>query len=168
MHDLDRRCLQHVVEAMTVGWHPDLRRVLAESDPDSVMLVQHQASVPVPAWQSTNVTLVGDAIHSMPPVGGLGGNAALRDANLLCATLTAVDHGRSPLIPALHRYETEMRTSGYAAVRTALHTQRQGLRSNRVAVAGARAWFRACRAVPRLREFNRAYREQARPRVWER
>ncbi|MGH3973884.1 MAG: hypothetical protein ACRDS9_11255 [Pseudonocardiaceae bacterium] len=61
-----------------------------------------------------------------------------------------------------------MRASGYAAVRTALHTQRQGLRGNRVAVAGARAWFRTCNAVPRLKGFNLAYRAQARPRVGER
>jgi 2-polyprenyl-6-methoxyphenol hydroxylase-like FAD-dependent oxidoreductase len=66
VYDLDRRCLQHVIEAMTVGWHPDLRRLLAESDPDSVMLTQHKTSVPVPAWPSTNVTLLGDALHSMP------------------------------------------------------------------------------------------------------
>ncbi|MGH8966096.1 MAG: FAD-dependent oxidoreductase, partial [Actinomycetes bacterium] len=39
VHDLDPRCLRHVVEAMTVGWHPDLRRVLAESDPGSVQLI---------------------------------------------------------------------------------------------------------------------------------
>ncbi|MDQ2790790.1 MAG: FAD-dependent monooxygenase [Actinomycetota bacterium] len=55
------------------------------------------------------MTLVGDAIHSISPVGGLGGNAALRDANLLCATLTAVRDGQAPLVPALHRYEVELR-----------------------------------------------------------
>ncbi|MGB9279686.1 MAG: FAD-dependent monooxygenase [Pseudonocardiaceae bacterium] len=168
VHDLDRRCLQHVIEAMTVGWHPDLRRLLAESDPDSVMLTQHKTSVPVPAWPSTNVTLLGDAIHSMPPVGGLGGNAALRDAHLLCTTLTAVRNERCALIPALHRYEAEMRTCGYGAVRTALRTQHQGLRSNRLAVAGTRAWFRACNVVPALKPLNLPYRAQARPRTWER
>ncbi len=168
VQDLDGGCLQYVVEAMTVGWHPVLRRVLAEADPDSVGLVRHQTSVPVPAWPSSNVTLAGDAIHSMPPVGGLGGNAALRDANLLCRMLAAVNDGRLPLIPALNRYEAEMRASGYAAVRAALHAQRQGLRSNRVAVAGARAWFRTCSTVPPLKRMNMPYRGQARPRQWER
>jgi len=168
VHDLDRRSLAHVVEAMTVGWHPDLRRLLAESDPDSVMLVQHKTSVPVAAWPTTNVTLLGDALHSMPPVGGLGGNAALRDARLLCATLAAMRDEQGALVPALHRYEAEMRTCGYGAVRTALRTQRQGLRSNRLAVAGSRAWFRACNAVPALKPLNLPYRSQARPRAWER
>lgn len=149
VHDLEQGCLRHVVEGMTVGWHPDLRRLLAESDPDSVMFVEHKTSVAVPAWPSTTVTLIGDAIHSMPPVGGLGGNAALRDASLLRATLSTVRAELSALVPALHRYGQELRTCGYAAVRAALHTQRQGLRSNRVAVAGSRAWFRACNALPR-------------------
>jgi 2-polyprenyl-6-methoxyphenol hydroxylase-like FAD-dependent oxidoreductase len=168
VHDLDQRCLQQVVEAMTVGWHPDLRRLLADADSDSVMLVQHKTSVPVPDWPSTNVTVLGDAIHNMPPVGGLGGNAALRDAALLCATLTAVRDGQSPLLLALHRYETEMRTCGNAAIRTALRAQRQGLSSNRLAVAGSRAWFRACKGVPALKPLNLPYRAQARPRTWER
>jgi 2-polyprenyl-6-methoxyphenol hydroxylase-like FAD-dependent oxidoreductase len=168
VHDLDQRCLQQVVEAMTVGWHPDLRRLLADADSDSVMLVQHKTSVPVPGWPSTNVTVSGDAIHSMPPVGGLGGNAALRDAHLLCTTLTAVRDEQCALVPALHRYEAEMRTCGYGAVRTALRTQRQGLRSNHLAVAGTRAWFRACSTVPALKPLNLPYRAQARPRTWER
>ncbi|HEX5347785.1 MAG TPA: FAD-dependent monooxygenase [Pseudonocardiaceae bacterium] len=147
---------------------PRPARLLAESDPDSVMLMQHKASVPVPAWPSTNVTLLGDALHSMPPVGGLGGNAALRDANLLCATLTAVRNEQCALVPALHRYEAELRTCGYGAARTALRTQRQGLRSNHLAVAETRAWFRACNAVPALKPLNLPYRSQAQPRTWER
>ncbi len=167
VHDLDQRCLQHVVEGMTVGWHPDLRRLIAEADPDSVTLVEHKTSVAVPAWPSTTVTLSGDAIHSMPPVGGLGGNAALRDASLLCTTLSAVRNGQSALMPALRRYEEELRRCGYAAIRAALHTQRQGLRSNRVTVAGSRAWFRACHTIPALKRLNLPYRSQARPRAWE-
>ncbi|MGH3985670.1 MAG: FAD-dependent oxidoreductase [Pseudonocardiaceae bacterium] len=145
-----------------MGWHPLLRWMVAESDPDSVMLAQHKTSVAIPAWQTTNVTLIGDAAHSMPPVGGLGGNAALRAANLLCRTLAAVGNGQCTV-----SYEAEMRTCGDAAIRTALRTQRQGLRSNRVAVAGARAWFRACKAVPSLGRLTVPYREQARPREWE-
>lgn len=60
-----------------------------------------------------------------------------------------------------------LRACGQAAVRTALRTQRQGLRSNRVAVTGTRAWFRACNTIPPLRALSLPYRSQARPRVWE-
>jgi 2-polyprenyl-6-methoxyphenol hydroxylase-like FAD-dependent oxidoreductase len=166
--DLDRPGLQRVVEAMIAGWHPQLRRLVAESDPDSVMPVRHGASVPVAAWESTNVTLIGDAIHSMPPVGGLGGNTALRDANLLCRTLRAVHCGEEPLLPAVHGYEAEMLDYGFAAVRTALRSQRRGLHSNRIAVAGAKTWFRVSNAVPLLKRKNLPYVEQARKRTWER
>lgn len=55
----------------------------------------------------------------MPPVGGLRGNAALRDASLIRATFSTVRDGQSALVPALHRYEQELRTCGYAAVRAA-------------------------------------------------
>ncbi|MGH3783045.1 MAG: hypothetical protein ACRDRO_21095, partial [Pseudonocardiaceae bacterium] len=88
--------------------------------------------------------------------------------NLLRATLTAVRDGQAPLVPALHRYEAELRACGYAAIRTALHTQRQGLQSNRLAVAASRAWFRTCNAIPSLKPLNLPYRAQARPRAWER
>jgi 2-polyprenyl-6-methoxyphenol hydroxylase-like FAD-dependent oxidoreductase len=123
VHDLNPDGLRRVVEPLIAGWHPVLRRLLAEADPESVMLVQHLTSVPVPAWPSTNITLIGDAIHAMPPVGGLGGNAALRDANLLARLLVEADRGRRSLRPAIAAYETEMREYGFAAVRTALRAQ---------------------------------------------
>ena len=167
MRDLDSPGLRRVVEEMIEGWHPQLRRLVAESDPDSVQLVLHEASAPIAAWESTNITLIGDAIHGMPPVGGLGGNTALRDANLLCRTLTAVDRGQAPLLAAIHGYEAEMLDYGFAAVRAALQTQRRGLRSNRLAVAGARTWFRVSGAVPPLKRKNLPYAEQARRRPWE-
>ena len=153
-HDLDGPGLQRVVGALIEDWHPDLRRVVADADPDSSWLGSHAASVPVTPWKSTNVTLLGDAIHAMPPVGGLGGNTALRDARLLCRTLGAVHRGEAPLVPAIHGYEAEMLDYGFAAVRTALRYQRQGLRSSRIAAAGARTWFRVLDGVSGLMSKN--------------
>jgi len=168
--DLAGSGLRRVVEALIEGWHPDLRRVIAESDPDTVMLVPFKASVPIEAWESTNVTLLGDAIHSMPPVGGLGGNTALRDANLLCRELTAVDRGEAPLLPAIHAYEAEMLAYGFDAARAALRETRQGISTNRLALAAFKTMLRICRAVPPLKRvlLRDAGAEQARPRPWER
>lgn len=120
VHSLDGHALQHFVKQMIEGWHPDLHRLIAESDPNSVSLHPFKISVPIEPWESTNVTLLGDAVHNMPPVGGLGGNMALRDASLLSRQLAAVQRGTLPLLPAIHAYEAEMIKHGFAAVRAAL------------------------------------------------
>ena len=60
-----------------------------------------------------------------------------------------------------------MREYGFAAVRTALQAQNQGLSSNRFAVAGQRLWFRLNQAVPWLARMQTPYAEWARPRPWE-
>ena len=52
-------------------------------------LVTVTSARPVPPWQVPNVTLLGDAIHTMSPGRGEGANVALRDAALLCRTLAA-------------------------------------------------------------------------------
>ncbi|MGH3630446.1 MAG: FAD-dependent oxidoreductase [Sciscionella sp.] len=167
VRDLDAPALQQVVADLTARWHPDLRRLLADAEPDSVSLQPHRASVPVPAWKTTTVTLIGDAIHAMPPVGGLGGNAALRDAHLLCRALAHVNTGAVPLLEAVQHSETEIRAQGYAARRQALATQHQGLRSNPLAVTATRAWFRCAHTIPTLRRVTVPYRRQARKRPWE-
>jgi 2-polyprenyl-6-methoxyphenol hydroxylase-like FAD-dependent oxidoreductase len=51
----------------------------------------------VPAWKNSNVTLVGDAIHTMTPGQGAGANTSLRDAMLLRRALTSVQTGASDL-----------------------------------------------------------------------
>src|SRR5262249_26261021 len=76
--------LQQQIAHSIGSWHPDLRRLVAESDPDGVMAVRLSSAEPVGPWPTTNVTLLGDAIHTMTPLQGLGGNTALRDAALLC------------------------------------------------------------------------------------
>jgi 2-polyprenyl-6-methoxyphenol hydroxylase-like FAD-dependent oxidoreductase len=53
----------------------------------------------------------------MPPTRGIGGNTALRDAELLCRQLIAASSGERPLLQAVHDYEVEMLRYGFAAVR---------------------------------------------------
>jgi 2-polyprenyl-6-methoxyphenol hydroxylase-like FAD-dependent oxidoreductase len=152
VRSLDGCALQHFVGQMIEAWHPDLRRLVAESDPNSVLFNSFKTMVPVAPWESTNVTLLGDAIHNMPPVGGLGGNMALRDASLLAHKLIAVRRGELPLLPAIQGYEAEMRAYGFAAVRAALDNTRQATSSNRMARRAAKAWFRLCNLLPPLRQ----------------
>ena len=103
---------QQVVLDHTTDWHPDFRRIFALGDPDSCFPLSIRTSEPIPAWPSSNVTLIGDAIHTMTPGRGVGANTALRDARLLTRTLTRAANGETSLLDAVHEYETTM--TGYA------------------------------------------------------
>ena len=74
---------------------------------------------PVEHWQTANITLLGDAIHVMPP-NGSGANTALRDASLLTRSLIAVANLGTPLYQALNDYESEMVRYGFDALRASL------------------------------------------------
>ncbi|MGP4015829.1 FAD-dependent oxidoreductase [Saccharopolyspora sp. 5N708] len=148
---LDGAELKSFTERLVSGWHPQLRRIIAESDPGSTLLVPYKTSVPIEPWESTSVTLLGDAVHSMSPVGGLGGNTALRDADLLCRQLVLLRDGSMPTAEAIRSYEAAMLDYGFAAVRKALRYQRQGLQSNKFAVSLSRIFFRALNSMMRRR-----------------
>src|SRR5262249_31642869 len=75
-------------QQMTNNWHPVLRSLIAGSDQKSISAVPVLTSIPVKPWQSTNVTLLGDAIHTMTPLQGLGGSSALRDAGVAPVSLS--------------------------------------------------------------------------------
>ncbi|MFI9510135.1 FAD-dependent oxidoreductase [Nocardia sp. NPDC052566] len=148
---LDTGQLHDLAVRMTEGWAPALRRLVADTDTDTVTLLPIKTSVPLDAWETTSVTLLGDAIHSMTPFGGVGANTALRDAQLLCRKLTAVDRGEQPLLPAIHEYEAQMIDYGFAAVRTSLRAANQSVSDNRLARTAGRLVFRTVNAVPPLR-----------------
>lgn len=105
---------------LTDGWHPHLRRILELADPRSAFPVRIATSVPIEPWQTTNITLLGDAVHTMTPGQGVGANTALRDAMLLCRELTAVQAGRKKLLEGIRDYEAEMIPYGFARVRDSL------------------------------------------------
>lgn len=102
---------------MVRDWHPSVQQLIRESDPSAIICKPLRTSLPVKPWETKRVTLVGDAIHSMTPAQGIGGNTALRDASLLCQNLVAARLGEKPLLQALHDYESEMLMYGFAAVR---------------------------------------------------
>ncbi|MFF7633198.1 FAD-dependent oxidoreductase [Kitasatospora sp. NPDC008050] len=106
--------------ALIDGWHPDLVDVVRRSDVanSSPLTVRHAR--PVAHWGTRRVTLLGDAIHVMPPSGGQGANTALRDAALLCRSLTAAHRGEAGLPAAVEAYERRMLDYGFTAVRESL------------------------------------------------
>ena len=157
------------MDVLVARWHPALRRALAEVDPQTRTAIAFRATAPLPVWTPSPVTVLGDAIHLMPPVGGLGGNSALRDAHLLTRQLTAAHRGKRDLISAIAAYE-----NGHAGVRAGGGRARGGRRRaggvrwarRRV---GVRTWFRLCAAIPALRRraFADEWTAPAAPRPWE-
>jgi 2-polyprenyl-6-methoxyphenol hydroxylase-like FAD-dependent oxidoreductase len=145
------RRLRELVLSRLADWHPDLRELISQTPPDTIEQFDFAAAARVKPWTTTTVTLLGDAIHYMPPVGGLGGNAALYDADALRRALITVSRGERELLPAIAEYERAMLNNGFAAVRAAtMYLHLATLRSH-VIRATARMFFRLCGKVPPLR-----------------
>ncbi|HEY4023707.1 MAG TPA: NAD(P)/FAD-dependent oxidoreductase [Pseudonocardiaceae bacterium] len=122
--DLPGEALRELVAEAITGWHPTLRRLVADTPAESVAMLPIVTSVQVPRWQPTNITLLGDAIHSMTPFRGIGANIALRDASVLATNLISVAQGRLGLLDAIDDYERQMTGYGFAAVRESLRAAR--------------------------------------------
>lgn len=71
---------------VTRGWAPKFRALIDEMDEGEAAFWKITCSSPsgVPEWESEDrVTVIGDAVHSMTPAGGIGANTAVRDSALL-------------------------------------------------------------------------------------
>ncbi|WP_133916602.1 FAD-dependent oxidoreductase [Streptomyces sp. NBC_00582] len=143
--------LRELVASRLTDWHPDLHKLIAQTPADTIERFDFATAERVKPWPTTNVTLLGDAIHSMPPVGGLGGNAALYDAGALRRALIAANRGENDLFPALAEYERAMLNNGFAAVRAATMYLRLATLPSRAVRTVARTFFRLCGAIPPLR-----------------
>ncbi len=110
--------LLQIAQDMTESWHSTLRHLLSLTESATVIATPLRIATTVEPWESQNITLLGDAIHSMPPTRGIGGNTALRDAQLLCQKLIAVAWQENTMPEALKEYVTEMLHYSFAAVKT--------------------------------------------------
>ena len=69
------------------AFHQVLQRFVERADVDYTLAVQLLAAKRPTWWAVSHATLMGDAVHVMPPFGAHGGNTALRDAALLSEKL---------------------------------------------------------------------------------
>jgi len=116
----DSKTLHAIAQQTIEDWHPALKRLVAEADVAATFPVMLRSSEPVDMRGPTNVTLLGDAIHTMSPGRGEGANTALRDAELLCQKLVDVAERGTPLRQAKAEYEKEMMRYGFDAVSNSL------------------------------------------------
>ena len=141
--------LRDAIASRNAGWDPRLRRLVAASDPATVSRFEFTAALPVKPWPTGNVTLLGDAIHHMPPVGGIGGNIALCDARDLCQALRQAQPGQ--VRAAVAEYERTMLPRGFGAVSASRRYLHLAISRNPALRVTALGFFRLCGAVGPLR-----------------
>ena len=102
--------------SLTEKWDPALRSVLEFQDTFQTSAIRVASANPESlSWQSSRVTFLGDAVHAMPPTGGVGANTAVKDAATL---LRHLQHGAT--VENVVSYEEEMRRyAGEAVLRSA-------------------------------------------------
>lgn len=155
--EMKGRELQKVVMDITTNWHPNIRELFNLADPSETFPINIRTSEPFPQWETSNVTLIGDAIHTMTPGRGVGANTALRDARLLCRNLVKVRDGEQNLLAAIREYETRMVDYGFDAV---LKSRKQLSADNpmhkpvigRLVLAGMRTSMRAINYIPPIKK----------------
>ncbi|GIE89005.1 FAD-dependent oxidoreductase [Actinoplanes regularis] len=113
-----------VVLEATADWHPAIKTLLSYADSTSFFPITIRASDRVDPWPSGPVTLLGDAIHTMPPAGGVGANTALQDAATLAAELLS----GKPVLEAVAAYERVMIPRGFDTVENSLRMIGQMIR----------------------------------------
>jgi 2-polyprenyl-6-methoxyphenol hydroxylase-like FAD-dependent oxidoreductase len=112
-------------QQLTSHWHPRIRRILTEQDPSAASSLTFHAAEPrslMGAWeekasgQHASVTMLGDAAHPMPPVGGFGANAAFQDAAALCDALC----NGGDTMTNVRSYEQDMRVRAQSVVQRSI------------------------------------------------
>ena len=150
IEELDGDALKHVVDGLLADWNPNLRRLVQGSDPSTVHSFSVKTSVPVRPWKTRNVTLLGDALHNMPPFRGVGGNAALWDAQVLREMILAANRGDRPFLDALASYERQMIEHGFGCVRATLGNTARFHSESPIARVFTKAFFRIVDRAPIL------------------
>ncbi|KAF2234022.1 FAD/NAD(P)-binding domain-containing protein [Viridothelium virens] len=97
-------------------WSAGLQDLVRNSEISNISHIPLRTMPKLEAWESTNVTLLGDAIHNMTPMAGVGANTALRDSELLAKVLVETYEKRGQVGDAIGRYEKEMRLYANRAV----------------------------------------------------
>jgi 2-polyprenyl-6-methoxyphenol hydroxylase-like FAD-dependent oxidoreductase len=129
-------------------WSSGLRELVTNTDVSTISCIPLRSMPFLEAWAPSNITLLGDAIHNMTPMAGVGANTALRDAELLTAWLTQAAANNIQLNDAIGHYESMMRVYANEAVGL---SKRNAMSAS--SGAGIQRWFfrmllRAAQASP--------------------
>ena len=105
-----------IAKNLTANWHPRFKPLFEEMAESEAAFWKITCSTPsgVPIWSNEpRVTVIGDAVHSMTPAGGIGANTAVRDSALLGSLLAEAGGCEEGVTEA---YEKGMRVYASEAV----------------------------------------------------
>ena len=108
------------------------RTLVDGTESSTIAPIEMQSMPALPSWSSSNVTLLGDAVHNMTPMAGIGANTALRDAGVLRRVLLEVATGQKQLLDAVAGYEKEMHVYANRAISVSTRNAK---------TAGSDAWL---------------------------
>ncbi|MFG2062661.1 NAD(P)/FAD-dependent oxidoreductase [Micromonospora sp. NPDC048871] len=121
----DLLTLWNLATRMGTDFHPLIRRLIEAAELDTMVLNSFATGRRPTRWAVPRATMMGDAVHVMPPFGAHGGNTALRDAALLGRRLVEARAGGMPVEKAIARYQEEMVPYAFRAVDTAAALMRR-------------------------------------------
>ena len=107
----DGRALLDVALGLLRGWDAGVRRLVEAAEVRSVAGYSFYAPVAgadLMPWPAGRLAALGDAVHAVPPTGGQGASAAIRDAGHLAARLREVSQGRAALGTALAAFQRDV------------------------------------------------------------
>ncbi|MBM0276053.1 FAD-dependent oxidoreductase [Micromonospora tarensis] len=136
--------LWRLASRMSADFHPLIRRLVGTAELDATVLNLFAAGRRPLRWAVPRATMMGDAVHVMPPFGAHGGNTALRDAALLGRKLVEARANGTPVEQAIADYQDEMARYAFRAVDTAARLMR------RLTGGGAAPHWVLTRVLPRL------------------
>lgn len=109
------------------GWDPWLTATVRSADPSRTVAfplrsANHRSDLT--PWRPGNTTALGDAVHAMPPTGGLGAATAIRGADHLARAIASAGPTGADVADAVAAYEAAMPTWAVPAIRQSLHPVR--------------------------------------------
>lgn len=104
----------------TSSWHPSLHKLFQLSDPSTCFPLNIHTTERLKPWKSTNITLIGDSIHTMTPGLGVGANTALLDAQILARCLISAVENDLNVITGVADYEKQMHSYAWDRVEKSL------------------------------------------------
>ncbi len=123
--------LKKVVLQKIKKWNVVYKKLVTEAEDESLLLLRIKTMLPVKPWPTTNVTLLGDAIHNMKPLQGMGANMALFDAANLATKVSEIVNQNKIVKKAIGEYEKIMIKKGFEAVAVSMKYTDQAIAENK-------------------------------------